>query len=179
MAPAPHLDFWTPSPLSRLPESSQLEELFSAMEKRQARQFVLKRLAIKSYATAELRQKLEERLVSAEVIEAVIDEFEQLGYLNDREWIAAFLRQKSREGPRLLAAKLRAKGLPEEMIFEALASHKNPAEEQNQLLSLLKTRYRTKNLTDFKEKQKVIASLARKGFDISSIKQAIDACINR
>lgn len=162
-------DFRTPS---------ELEEYFLAFETRYAKNYCLKRLSSMSCSSVQLRQKLEERLISAQVIEAVLGELEQLGYLNDREWVENYIRRQPKCGPRLLAAKLRAKGFPREMIEESLEGNSDSEEEKERLLSLIKTGYRSKNLKDFKDRQKVIASLIRKGFNISVIKEVMNLLVN-
>jgi regulatory protein len=94
-----------------------------------------------------------------------------LGFLNDDEWTASFVRGQSNRkvGPRAIAQKLASKGVRGEKLEQALENSWNPSEQKALITSLLKSRYAKKNLSDFKERQKVIASLMRKGFDFSAI----------
>jgi SOS response regulatory protein OraA/RecX len=46
--------------------------------------------------------------------------------------------------------------------------------QEKHVLHLLKTRYSSRDLTQFKERNKVIASLIRKGFSFSIIRKVIN-----
>ena len=98
----------------------------------------------------ELKAALQEKDASLNTTEKVITEFEQLGYLNDAEWLESFLRRMQREkkGSQYTDCK---------------------DNEVQSIERLLATRYRQKNLAAAKERQKVIASLARKGFTLGNI----------
>jgi len=54
------------------------------------------------------------------------------------------------------------------------ANWQDSDQEKESVEKLLVGRYRSKNLKDFKEKQKVIQSLMRKGFSFESIKLVMD-----
>ncbi len=51
---------------------------------------------------------------------------------------------------------LRAKGIPESLIRQELKGEDITNVQNDQIQRLLDTRYRNRNLQDFKEKQKVI-----------------------
>jgi regulatory protein len=147
-------------------EAASLEEfnrLFLALEYRQAKQYAARRLAAQSLPSATLRRSLQKCLVSEATIERVIQELTLLGYLNDQEWAANFARVQAarRVGPRVIARKLASKG-----IRGSFASEEGQKEA---IQHLLQTRYRRRDLSDFREKQKVIASLMRRGFDLDAI----------
>lgn len=141
-------------------------------EYRLARQYALRRLSAQSLPAAVLSKSLRQRQVSEETIDKVISELCQQGYINDHEWTQAFVRgQLSRKrGPREIMRRLSAKGISTEQADAALeAVGINHEDQEKSISELLSTRYRNKNLKDFKERQKVVASLLRRGFDFEIV----------
>jgi regulatory protein len=162
--------------LQKCPSFDELQVQFAEIEYRLAKQYTLKLLAKRSYYSSEIKKKLELRFISKAAIQRITEECIHFGFLNDEEWLKTFvMAQQARHlGPHAIRMKLKAKGLPLSMFesaFEAL-SHVNNQKEQ--IMHLLKTRYKRRNLADFKEKQKVIASLIRRGYDLDEIKTAFD-----
>jgi regulatory protein len=149
--------------------SAQTDEITAA------KRIVFRRLAIRSYATQELRKILTEKGISEDTAEVVIAECIELGYCNDIQWIADFVRshQARKMGPRAILMKLKARGINEELIEHAREHLEESPADQESIHKLLTTKYRTRNLADFKERQKVIAALMRRGFDLEEIKKAI------
>lgn len=147
------------------------EELFAKMEVQMAKRYALKRLSLQSLLSDTLARSLKEKLVSRQAVDAVIGELNTLGWLNDKEWTASFVRgQSSRKvGPRAIARKLASKGVRGERLETALAEAWDEGDQGEQIASLLKGKYRTRDLSDFKERQKVIASLVRRGFELPVI----------
>ncbi len=153
----------------------ELCEEFVEKEWTLARNFALKSLAKKSYHSQELKRLLEESLVNEAIIDEVILECRQMGYLDDEDLIKRVVqRNKSRrDGPRKILWKIRRKGIEDDQI-EKKVEDTYPVEEQiNQIKKLLETRYRSRDLTSPVEKQKVAAALARKGFSFEIIEQVL------
>lgn len=147
------------------------EELFAKVEVQMAKRYALKRLSLQNLLSDSLARSLKEKLVSRQAVDAVIGELSSLGWLNDQEWTASFVRGQSSKkmGPRAIAGKLASKGVRGERLEAALAEAWNKGEQGEQIASLLKGKYRTRDLSDFKERQKVIASLVRRGFELPVI----------
>lgn len=157
----------------KFPSVSNLDEWqqqFDQLEYRQTKNYVLRRLSMQSYHSAQLTKLLKERLVQAHTIQRLIAECLDWGYLDDKAWLAAFKRGK-RLGLRAIAMKLRTKGLSREEIEDFITENRDPEEEKEGILRLMQTRYRHKDLNQPKERQKVIAALMRKGYDFEWIKQ--------
>jgi regulatory protein len=125
-------------------------------------------IAQKMYHSAELRAALLKRLIPEESITAIVKELTDLGYLDDSEWTASFIRgqQRKGKGPRAIQHKLRQRGIAYEHLNEDLT---NPEKQREQLAALLNTKYKTRNLKDPKERAKVMTSLARRGFHTEQI----------
>lgn len=166
-----------PSLPKECPEMELLIQAFQALEFRQAKQYALKRLSQMNMPSTSLAKSLQQKLVTPHTISRVINDLKNIGFLNDKEWIASFIRvQKNKKiGPKAIAQKLAMKGLSLEDLEdpnheELLNSSIQSTEDQKTTIKhLLATRYRTKDLSVFKEKRKVIASLARRGFDLQAI----------
>jgi len=141
-----------------------------AIDYKEAKRLLLKKLGMKSYATLELKGWLKEKGVESAISEQLLEEFQQLGYLNDTAWLASFVRvQRARRyGSRTIALKLMQKGFSKEQIAAALASD-DPADEGAAIQKLLESRYRSRDLKNPRERQKVVASLMRRGFSLDLI----------
>lgn len=119
----------------------------------------------------QLAAALRRRLFSEETIERIVQELTALGVLNDEEWTASFVRFQSRRkmGPRAIAQKLASKGVRGESLDKAVEEARLGGDQKETILQLLETRYCKRNLSDPKERKKVIASLVRRGFDLPLI----------
>jgi regulatory protein len=147
---------------------------------RQARNYALRRIAQMSYSTHGLRRLMIERLIPKEIVNQIIDDFVANGYLDDGQWLQSFYRQEiaRKSGPGKIRMKLMQKGFSQETISqffqEKNGEERDESEEQPALIRrLLETRYRTRDLKDPKERQKVVAGLMRQGFDYEEIKKMI------
>lgn len=146
------------------------KEIFHAAEYRCAKAYVLKRLGMQSYFSVKLEKLLHEKLVTPETIFRLIEECKNLGYLDDQAWVEGYTKSCfKKSGKRVVLSKLLAKGVPLETAKKTVVDSHHPDEEKQAILHLLKTRYRSRDLTDAKEKQKVIASLIRKGYSYEQI----------
>lgn len=138
------------------PKLPATEEEWPELEIKMAKRFVLDRLSYRNYPGSILRQKLKERLVSNEAIDQAL--IECAPYFNDASWTESFVAheiQKGR-GPRLIAHKLRGKGLQNELIENALI----PAyETQAEQIETLKEKYSPQ-------------ALIRRGFDTELVLHA-------
>lgn len=138
-------------------------------------------LSRKAYSTQQLRRKLREKDFGAQEIEKLIEELIQLGYLNDADWIRAYIRRQIRQkyGQQVIRQKLVQEGFSaadfERQLEEELAG---PEAEQS-IRRLLETRYRSRKLSDPKERQKLIAALLRRGHDYAAIRAALEVDLDQ
>lgn len=178
-----HVSIFGKSP--KFPEASQqeIEEKFAELERKGTKNFLLRRLAMKNYHSVELIEALEKRGVNKETSLLYINEFSHLGYLNDSAWVSSRIRlmRQQRFGFKAIAMKLRQKGLEEQEVLIAIQAVKEQeGEEDNERASisrLLETKYRTRDLSNWKERQKVVQALIRKGFsfdDVFAVLKVVD-----
>jgi regulatory protein len=143
-------------------------------EYQQTKQYVLRRLAAQNYHSNQLKKLLAERCVQVSTINRVVADCLGWGYLNDAAWLESFVRSRlKRQGAQAILSKLYAKGIPLDTARAEIEKWQNPDQEAEAISKLLRTRFRSKNLQDRKERQKVIASLMRKGFKLSAIQHAM------
>lgn len=157
-----------------LAPGSDFRAIFDGYEHRRVKNYVLWRLSKQSYHSEQLSKMLRERLVQEKTIHSVLKELQESGYLDDEAWLKAFVRsQQKRYGLPLILSKLRMKGLSAQTLQHLSEDRSNPEDELDAIRHLLQTRYRLKDLADYKTRQKVFASLVRKGFSFDQVKAAL------
>ena len=159
---------------------SDLEAWFQQIELQGAKKYSLRKLALKSQSSSELRTALQKALVSNTSIDSILNECEALGYLDDQDWIERFIKRQCEKkvGPLLIAAKLRSKGIKEEEITVAFQNNPMIRAESFQILNIIQLRYSKEDLADFHTRRKVFAALMRKGFHPQEILEALDSYTN-
>ncbi len=60
------------------------------------------------------------------------------------------------------------------MIDEALEEVDTQDVEKEQVLRLIQTRYRSRNLLDYKEREKTIGALVRRGYGVNLVREVIE-----
>lgn len=156
-----------------LSAEEELQPVFDAFEYKRVKGYVLWRLSAQSYHSEQLAKLLRDRLVQNKTIDRVLQEYREMGYLDDESWLQSFMRaQQRRYSLRFILSKLHAKGLSSDTLKRLAEDWKNPEEELQAIQHLLKTKYRSKNLTQYKERQKVIAALVRKGYTFDKVQAA-------
>ena len=132
-------------------------------------------LARRPCSKHEIRQKLLHHRYTAEVTELVLFKLEKEQLLNDTEFCEQWIRYRlsCKYGLSAIHRELRIKGIPEEMILEALEKT-NPDENTNNAFSLAVKQWKKirKEEDPYKTRQKIISYLVRKGYDWSSAKEA-------
>lgn len=160
-------------------ESTTLDDLcveFVEKEWRLAKVFALKCLGRKSYHSQELKKLLAEYLINEAIIEEVIGECRQLGYLDDKDFIEGLLRREKgrKAGPRKILWKIRHKGIKDESVEREMPETYPPEEQIEQMQKLIAGKYGKKDLTCPKERQKVWGALMRRGFSPDLIRQVFE-----
>ena len=151
----------------------RLEALRQEDELHSARERALDLLSAAEQTSGTLRQKLL-RWYGEEAVEAAVLRMEELGLINDLDYGRRYAADavNLRGWPRRrIAMELQKKGVPEEVIEEALADITEETEIET-ACRLLEGPYRGK-LRDRKERDKVKAALQRRGFSYEVIRQAV------
>ena len=108
--------------------------------------------------------------------------FEELGYLNDRQYALVLSRSLFRKGasPKVLSQRLRIKGINDDIISECLETVLPPNADLIAALYLIKRRrygaYASQDIK--KDSKKILGVLARAGFSYHIAQQVIDMSLD-
>lgn len=151
------------------------EEIDAEYERARKRAMYL--LGSRPYSTAALREKLLNNY-SEETAERVIEDMTRYGFLDDEEYarrLASSIIKGKKYGTHRAKAEMRRKGVPQELIEQALSEYSREDMAES-LTELVRKKYADR-ITDRDERQKVIAALARRGYGFGEIKSAIMAVL--
>ena len=99
--------------------------------------------------------------------------------LDDEDFCMQWIRSRTarRYGPAVIRRELRMKGIPEQMIESAFEQAGQPEEEDDNALMLARRAWsRIRPSGDVRrDRQKVVASLIRKGYDWDTARSACEA----
>lgn len=156
----------------------KLAKIRSADILRKAKNRALYLLGERDMCLAELTRKLN-KTYGEEVAEEAAEYVRSLGYINDEEYapkLAEYLIKRKKFGRRRARQEMLRRGLERELVEETLQAV--PDEEiGEELLEMIERKYANK-LGDYKDRQKVIAALARRGYDFGAIRHCIEAYLN-
>ncbi len=140
-----------------------------------ALQLALRYLERRARTEYELRQKLTEKQVPPQEIEAVLVKLKEYGYINDAQFASNFQRARDDYKPmgvRRIKIELRQKGVPKELI-ETVDAEKE--KELRLAYSAAETRLRQyRSLPKEVFYRRMVSFLARRGFDYGIIKQVME-----
>ncbi len=141
------------------------------MERKAAETYTLALLARREYSSLEIREKLQHRGISPEVITAILRKFQEKGWQSDERFAESLIySKKNRYGTLKLSYLLEQKGI-DKNIFEPLLP--NAEEELDLALNLLYKKYPQKS-KEGKEKQKRLRLLANHGFSMRCAYTALE-----
>ncbi len=144
-----------------------------------AREICLRQLAVRPRTRAELAAALAKRDVAAEVAEAVLDRYDEVGIIDDaafaRAWVSS--RHHGRGlASRALSQELRRKGVDQEVVTEALAELDDETQEQT-AYELAVRKLRTTRGEPDAVFRRVVGALARKGYPGGVAVRAVKAAL--
>ncbi len=125
----------------------------------------------------ELRRKLTQAEFPAALIDRAISYVRMYGYLDDKRFAASFIRSRMNKKSRLMIKnELMQKGISDDVISEAFEEAYAEEDEDAEVTAIIKAiakKTKDPEALTYEEKQKLIASLYRKGFDLVKIKQCL------
>ena len=140
----------------------------------------------KAVALLSMRARTEKEIVDAlkrnaypeEAIARVMARLHENGYINDAEFAAQYSSARVTRGlgAKRIRMDLRLKGVDAEVIDEAIQTL-DQDEVLNSAIKAAQKAARGKELNDRSDRQKILAALARRGFDFSVAKKALDAIL--
>ncbi|MBH1942391.1 RecX family transcriptional regulator [Mobilitalea sibirica] len=144
---------------------------------RRAKQKALALLKFMDRSEAELRKKLEDAFYPSQIIERTIAYVYEYGYINDERYTSIYIRnRKHTKSKRIIKSELLTKGINKEIIDNIMMEEYQSETEDPEETAIKKAIYKKKKAPEeleYEEKQKLIASLYRKGFDIEKIRRVL------
>ena len=132
----------------------------------------------REYTTSQLRTKLQQGFYPPKIIEQAIDYVAGFHYIDDLRYAVDYITyHEDSRSRRRIEQDLQGKGILATTIEEAWQvwrENGGKQDEQTMIRELLhKKHYDTEGETDWKERQKIYAFLARTGFSAEAIRKAI------
>lgn len=153
------------------------DEIMSAVLPKRAKLRAMNLLQKKDYTEKQLRDKLLEGMYPAEIIDDAINYVKSFKYIDDdryaRDYITYHMENRSRSR---ITQDLLGKGLSKEVIsgaMEEIYAEDEGDVEINQIRALLAKKHYDPENCDYKDKQKIMAFLLRKGYSMSLIRKVM------
>ncbi|MBB2183020.1 regulatory protein RecX [Lachnospiraceae bacterium MD1] len=152
----------------------ELEELMYAKAKSKA----LSLLYFSDRSDTELRNKLREYGFNDSMIDRTMTYLYEYGYVDDERMASAYIRSRMHTKSKYyIQRELQQKGIRDDIIEELLTrEYDNETNEDAELIAIskaIKKKTKAPEELSYEEKQKLIASLFRKGFSIDKIKRVL------
>ena len=152
-------------------------ELTTQVLPKRAKLRAMNLLKARAYTEAELRKKLRQGFYAENFIQGALDYVKSYGYVDDLAYAMEFIRYRAESlSKKQIQNKLLQKGIAQEIIGNAFLECEEEGTfiaEIQQISAYLEKKQYCPEQCDFKEKQKLVAALYRKGFSINSINQVM------
>ena len=135
-------------------------------------------LGRRQHSSSELKRKLWNKDYEQKLIDEVIEELKKNGYVVDKEFIRAFVADKSKTkswSTKRIKSELFKRGIDEKLIDEIL-NNRSKEEDFESALKLAKKKYEIllkRNLEQKELRNKLSTYLFSKGFDYELIKEVV------
>jgi regulatory protein len=157
------------------------EEITGALLPKRAKLRAMNLLQKKDYTEKQLRDKLHEGLYPSDIVEDAISYVKSYRYLDDerfaRDYITYHLEMRSRNR---IIQDLTGKGISKEVIlpimeelYQQASDNADSDIEQEQIGKLLEKKHYSDDM-EYKEKQKIMGFLLRRGYSMDSIRKAMN-----
>ena len=152
------------------------KESFANEEYKKAAEKAMSLLLVQDRTEKGLLERLEKEGFTSEACCFALEYVKAYGYLDDRRFVKNYIEyRKGTKSRKELRYKLLQKGAQSDVIDEILSEYGKEEEEQALRIQLDKKR-KGKSIEnmDYKEKQKIMVYLARKGFETATIRRMIE-----
>ncbi len=152
-------------------------ELSEEEKLRKAKFRILYLLQRRSYTEYELRRKLSDSGYDEKISDEAIEYVRGLDLIDDLRYCRNYISyNSSRKSRKRMAADLQLKGVPKDLIREAMDSVREEgdmADEEQLIRRLMTKRHYDPSDATFEDKQKMKSYLYNKGFDPDSIEHCL------
>lgn len=156
---------------------TQWEEILEGEMQRNARNIALGLLTGRDMTSGALYKKLIDHSIPPQAAAKTVARCIELGEINDRAYAmraAKYCLEQKRYGSSKAYQWMLQKGIPKEEALAALQESTQEVDTTAQIKSLIEKRYAEKLQSgEYRQKQNVIAALARRGYRIYEIQTAI------
>ena len=157
--------------------NGELSRIKDADTLRKAKKRALYLLGERMMCRGELLSKLT-KTYGEEIAEQAADYVCDLGYVNDEQYapkLADYLIKRKKLGVRRARYEMLRRGLDRELVENTLADI--PDDEMDEELTALISKKYSQKVSDYDDRRRTIAALARRGYDFGAIKRCIDAFV--
>lgn len=148
------------------------EELLHEVLFKRARERVLFLLKSSDKTEQELIRKLKDGGYPKEAIDYAIGFLKEHHFINDENYGRRYVEYNSgRKSEKQIRYELQRKGLDKEVIRDIL--EEQPVDEESQIKAYIRKKCRNPEEMDRKDRSKIIASLARKGFSYEAVTRVL------
>ena len=133
-------------------------------------------LKIRPRSISELKEKLEAKGFSSEEIGSVVHDLVASGLLDDRAFTTSWINYRLARpfGFRRIIQELKAKGIDQDIIDQALSEIDESYSPEKVALDLAQRRWqRLPNIDESKNKKRVLDFLLRRGFELNIAMKAL------
>ncbi len=161
-------------------DEAKLNSLVKEDETFNAKTSAYRYLGNRNHSSFEIKQKLQKKGYSNQIIADVISSLKQKGYLNDLEFTHSFIQnrlERKHEGLIKIKTELFKRGVSSEIITSAIENYSGDTIHYDNAKILLEKKYRSlknKNLEYIKLKSRLYSYLRSKGFTNDVIIKSID-----
>lgn len=151
-------------------DEDKLQEAIKSSEAKSAFEKGVEYFSRRQHTRKELIDKLKKKQYSEEAIKKSIEKMEEYHYIDDEMFAKNFVNQNKNLSNRIIQAKLMQKGVSKQIIDEYV--NLRPEDTEIDACKAQAEKYvRSKKIETYEGYQKLMASLARKGFDFDIIKK--------
>jgi regulatory protein len=135
-------------------------------------------LSKRSYSVKSLQKRLVQRGYEIKSATEIIERLKELNYLNDKEYAkncVAYLSKKGK-GEFLIRVELERQGIEKDLINSVLEIIKTNEETSEQIVKMLKTKFKNFDGKNKNEVRKATSFFLRRGFSCEDIAKAFRIC---
>ena len=135
-------------------------------------------LSRRPLSSKELDEKLTEKGYDEAVVAEVINELEDLGYINDYDYAVLFMEhcREKMWGEKKIRYEMSRRGISNEIAEEVLSVNDEYGRLE-EMKEIIISKYSSRDLNDMKTKASVVRYFASRGFDFSLINSALAAAV--
>ena len=153
---------------------TELNNLMYESQFGKAKAKALEILSQKSMSTRMITDALIKKGYDEAVVTEVINEFTDLGYIDDFNYAMLFMEYAAEKvwGRKKVVYELGLKGVDSNTIEDALSEFTLPGSVD--IVAMISAKYGNEDVSDYKIKQKIMRFFSSRGFEFSEINEAIN-----